>query len=236
MPAHPLKPPPRAPKWQHATRPREKMRALGVQGLTDAELLSLLLRTGTPQSQVIDFASEILDRVGGLRGLLKASPSELLAISGIGPAKQAELSAVGELVTRALSEALQRQPVFNHPDALRSALKIHLSHRQHEVFSVLFLDTQHQLIAFEDLFQGTLSQTTVYPREIAVRALHHHAASVILAHNHPSGLPTPSEADKRVTEAIQAALRPLDIAVLDHCIVAGPAVYSMAENGLMPMA
>ena len=208
------------------------MRALGVQGLTDAELLSLLLRTGTPQSQVIDFASEILDRVGGLRGLLKASPSELLAISGIGPAKQAELSAVGELVTRALSEALQRQPVFNHPDALR----IHLSHRQHEVFSVLFLDTQHQLIAFEDLFQGTLSQTTVYRREIAVRALHHHAASVILAHNHPSGLPTPSEADKRVTEAIQAALRPLDIAVLDHCIVAGPAVYSMAENGLMPMA
>ena len=143
---------------------------------------------------------------------------------------------MGELVTRALSEALQRQPVFNHPDALRSTLKIHLSHRQHEVFSVLFLDTQHQLIAFEDLFQGTLSQTTVYPREIAVRALYHHAASVILAHNHPSGLPTPSEADKRVTEAIQAALRPLDIAVLDHCIVAGPAVYSMAENGLMPMA
>ncbi|MGQ9724896.1 MAG: RadC family protein [Tepidimonas sp.] len=214
-------------------RPREKLLARGPQALVDAELLALLLRTGLPGQPVLHFAQSLLERFDGLGGLLQATPEQLASIKGLGPAKRAELLAVTEMVRRALAQRLREQPVLDSPAAVANVLQLHIAHRPHEVFAALFLDSQYRLIALEELFRGTLDQTSVYPREVALRALHHGAAAVILAHNHPSGAAEPSRADEALTRSLKAALALLDIRVLDHFVVTRTGCTSMAERGLV---
>ena len=215
-------------------RPREKLLARGAGALSDAELLALLLRTGTAGRGVLQMAQEVLDAFGGLAGLLHASADDLKRIKGLGgSAKRAELVAVLELARRALAEQLRTRPVFESPTAVKDYVQLQLGQRPHEVFAVLFLDSQHRLIALEELFRGTLGQTSVYPREVALRALHHHAAAVVLAHNHPSGSVQPSRADEVLTQTLKTALALLDVRVLDHVIVGPGQALSMAERGLI---
>ncbi|MDD0812235.1 DNA repair protein RadC [Curvibacter sp. RS43] len=215
-------------------RPREKLIARGPGALSDAELLALLLRTGLAGKNVLQLAQELLDRFGGLSGLLHTGLDELKSIKGLGgSAKRAELSAVLELARRALAQQLSERPAFTSPQAVQDYLQLHLAHKGHEVFAVLFLDSQHKLLAFEEMFRGTLSQTSVYPREVVLRALHHRAGAVVLAHNHPSGTVQPSRADEALTQHLKAALGLVDIRVLDHFIVAPGQALSMAEKGLL---
>ena len=213
------------------TLPREKLLARGSSALTDAELLAILLRTGLAGCGVLQMAQLLLERFGGLAGLLHASGPELSHFKGLGPAKRAEMLAVMELAKRATAQQLQAREVFTNPQAVKHFVQMHLAHRPHEVFAVLFLDSQNRLIAMEEMFRGTLSQTSVYPREVALRALHHHAAALVLAHNHPSGSVQPSPADRTLTRSLQSALGLLDVKVLDHVIVAQGATLSMAEEG-----
>ncbi len=221
-------------------RPREKLLARGPAALSDAELLALLLRTGIQGKSVLHLADELLadpaknpNGFGGISGLLHTSAKDLERIKGLGPAKRAELVAVLELARRALAEQLKKRTVFDSPHAVSDYLRLHLGSRPYEVFAVIFLDTQNRLLAMEELFRGTLTQTSVYPREVVIRALHHSAASVVLAHNHPSGSVQPSRADEYLTQNLKSALALLDIRVLDHVIVAQGQALSMAEKGLM---
>ena len=228
-------------------QPREKLLARGPAALSDAELLALLLRTGMKGKGVLQLAAELLsdpvhDRqtgqttggFGGLRGLLNASLDDLKRIKGLGgPAKRAELVAVLELARRALAEQLRAREVFDTPDAVKHYLQLQLAQRQHEVFAVLFLDSQHRLITLEEMFRGTLTQTSVYPREVVLHALRHNAAAVVLAHNHPSGTVQPSRTDEALTQTLKAALALVDVRVLDHVIVAPGQALSMAERGLL---
>ncbi|GAB2465584.1 DNA repair protein RadC [Comamonas humi] len=223
-------------------QPREKLLARGPGALGDAELLAILLRTGLAGKSVLQLAAELLaprgDQAGGtgfggIAGLLQASLADLSRIKGLGPAKRAELMAVLELARRAMAEQLQQRPVLDGTDTVKTYVQLHLAHRTHEVFAVLFLDAQHRLIALEELFRGTLNQTSVYPREVVIRALHHHSAAVILAHNHPSGHVTPSAADRQLTQTLRSALGLVDVRVLDHVIVAPGATLSMAQEGLV---
>jgi DNA repair protein RadC len=213
------------------TLPREKLLARGASALSDAELLAILLRTGLAGCSVLQMAQGLLDRFGGLAGLLNTDDQALHSVKGLGPAKRAEMLAVMELAKRATAQQLREREVFDHPGAVKHYLQMHLGHRPHEIFAVLFLDSQNRLIAMEEMFRGTLSQTSVYPREVALRALHHHAASVILTHNHPSGSVLPSPADPALTDTLKQALGLLDVRVLDHIIVAQGANHSMAEAG-----
>ena len=214
-------------------RPREKLLARGPSALSDAELLALLLRTGIVGKHVIQLAQELLDRFGGVGGLLHTGAEALKVIKGLGPAKRAEVVAVLELARRALAQELQQKPLFDSPKAVREYLQLPLGAKAHEVFAVLFLDSQNRLIALEELFRGTLTQTSVYPREVVLRALHHHAASVVLAHNHPSGVAEPSRADEALTQSLKASLALVDVRVLDHFIVTRERAASMAELGLV---
>jgi DNA repair protein RadC len=215
-------------------RPREKLLARGAGALGDAELLALLLRTGMAGKNVLQLAQELLDTFGGIAGLLQTGVDDLRQIKGLGgPAKRAELTAVLELARRAMAERLRERTVFDSPTAVSHYLQLHIASRPHEVFAALFLDAQHRLIAMEELFRGTLSQTSVYPREVVLRALHHHAAAVILAHNHPSGGVEPSRADEALTQTLKAALALVDVRVLDHIVVAQGQTLSMAERGLV---
>ena len=227
-------------------QPREKLLARGPAALSDAELLAILLRTGMAGKGVLQLAQELLDEprrdaggritgggFGGMAGLLHAGAADLARIKGLGPAKRAELVAVLELARRALAQQLREREVFDSPGAVQGYLQLHLAARAHEVFAVLFLDGQNRLIAMEELFRGTLTQTSVYPREVVLRALHHHAAAVVLAHNHPSGSVQPSRADEALTQTLKAALALVDVRVLDHVIVAPGAALSMAEQGLV---
>ncbi|SHF67430.1 DNA replication and repair protein RadC [Lampropedia hyalina DSM 16112] len=223
------------------SRPREKLLTRGASALSNAELLAILLRTGLPGQGVLALAQSLLQAqqvqgtggFGGLTALLHASPADLARIKGLGPAKRAEILAVMELARRALAEQLQQGSTLNSPQAMRQYLQAHLAHKPHEIFAVLFLDSQLRLIALEELFRGTLTQTSVYPREIALRALHHHAHAIVLAHNHPSGQVQPSQADLQITRRIQDAMNLLDIQVIDHLIVARGQSLSMAERGMM---
>lgn len=214
-------------------RPREKLLARGPQALVDAELLALLLRTGTRETPVLQLAQALLDDFGGWAGLLKASVADLGRIKGIGPAKRAEIAAVLEIARRSLLQQLAEAPVFDAPDAVRQFLRLKLGGLTHEVFAVLFLDAQHRLIAMEEMFRGTLTQTSVYPREVVKRGLDLGAAAVILAHNHPSGVAEPSRADELLTQALKSALALVDMRVLDHFVVGATEVASMAERGLI---
>jgi DNA repair protein RadC len=215
-------------------RPREKLMARGASALSDTELLALLLRTGMPGKGVLALAQELVGTFGGLAGLLHTNAEDLKRIKGLGgTAKRAELVAVLELARRAMLQQLQEREVFSSPGAVKHYLQLHLAAKAHEVFAVLFLDAQNRLLMMEELFRGTLTQTSVYPREVVLRALKHNAAAVVLAHNHPSGTVQPSRADEALTQTLKAALALVDVRVLDHVIVAPGDALSMAEKGLL---
>ncbi len=229
MPDRPVPPGPgRAPD-----RPRERLLQGGARALSDSELLAVLLGTGRPGRPAPELARDLLERFGGLAGLFAAPRAALLDAPGIGPARWGALQAGLELARRSVGEDLRRRDALASPEQVGHFLALSLQHSPHEVFAVLFLDARNRLLAAEELFRGTLSQTVVYPREVARRALERNAAAVILAHNHPSGLAEPSQADRRLTEALQRALQCLDIPVLDHLIVAGGRRFSFAEHGLL---
>ena len=226
-------------------RPREKLLARGASALSDVELLALLLRTGIKGKGVLQMADELLhlkkesspgsmdEGFDGISGLLHATADDLKRVKGLGPAKRSEIVAVLELARRAMAQQLRERTVFADPDTIKHYLKLHLAARGHEVFAVLFLDVQNRLLAMEEMFRGTLTQTSVYPREVVLRALHHQASAVVLAHNHPSGSVQPSRADEVLTQTLKTTLALIDVRVLDHVIVAPGEALSMAERGLM---
>jgi DNA repair protein RadC len=214
-------------------RPREKLLAQGAAALADAELIALLLRTGLQGVPVLTLAQQMLDRFGGLAGLLHTDVERLKQVKGLGPAKRAEVAAVLELARRAVLQQLMQRPVFETPAKVKDYAQLQLGALAHEVFAVLFLDAQHHLLHFEVMFRGTLTQTSVYPREIVKRALELNAAALILAHNHPSGVAEPSRADEHLTQALKIALALVDVLVLDHLVVGRGVVVSFAERGLL---
>jgi DNA repair protein RadC len=219
--------------WPASERPRERLLAQGAAALSDAELLALLLGNGTAGRSALDNARAALQQLGGVRALLTGPPATINALPGWGPASYARLQAVLELAKRMLREDTQRSHPLESPQTVRSYLCMALAHPGHEVFAVLFLDAQHRLIACEEMFRGTLTQTSVYPREVVKQALRHNCAAVILAHNHPSGVAEPSRADEALTRALQGALALVDVRVLDHIVVAGSRSVSFAERGLL---
>jgi DNA repair protein RadC len=214
-------------------RPREKLLDRGPSALADAELIALLLRTGVKGQSVLQLAQQLLADFGGLTGLLQAEPDDLKRVKGLGPAKRAEMSAVLELARRSLAQELMQRPVFDSPARVKDYLRLQIGGKPHEVFVVLFLDAQNRLIRSEEMFRGTLTQTSVYPREVLKRALDLGAAAVLLAHNHPSGAAEPSRADEFLTQALNKALALIDVRVLDHLVVSQSDVVSFAERGLL---
>jgi DNA repair protein RadC len=219
--------------WPEDERPREKLLTRGAASLSDAELLAIFLRTGVTGKSAVDLARELLTRFGSLTQLAAAGMSEFCETRGMGEAKFVQLQAALEMSRRALHEELKRGDVLGSPRAVRDYLQLLLGSRQQEVFLVLFLDTQHRVIASEELFHGTLGQTSVYPREVVKRALAHNAAAVILAHNHPSGVAEPSQSDQLLTSALKQSLALVDVQVLDHFVVAVGQTLSFAERGLI---
>lgn len=219
--------------WPLNERPREKLLAQGAAALSDAELLAIFLRTGTRGKTAVDLARELLADFNGLRHLLAAERREFCARHGLGLASFVQLQAVLEMARRHLMETLQRDTVLNNPAEVRHYLKARLRDYRREVFVCLFLDTQHRVICCEELFQGTLDASSVYPRDVVQRALALNAAAIIFAHNHPSGIAEPSQADQRITTRLCQALALVDIRVLDHMIVGDGSVLSMAERGLL---
>ncbi|WMD23485.1 DNA repair protein RadC [Achromobacter seleniivolatilans] len=214
-------------------RPRERLLRHGAGALQDAELLAIALRTGIPGLNVVDLCNGLLDRFSGLRGLLGATPEELMTVSGLGAAKACTLAALLELARRAVEEDLTRTETLQHPSLVKQYCMTALGHRKIEHCIALYLDNQLRLIATGELARGTLAQASVYPREVVREALRHHAAALIVAHNHPSGLAEPSAADRGFTRQLKQALALVDIKLVDHVIVAGAAVISMAEMGSM---
>ena len=221
--------------WPEGERPRERLLAHGAQALSDAELLAIYLRVGVRGKSAVDLGRELLQRFdGSLSRLAEASLEELASVSGIGMAKAAQLKASFELARRALAQEMTARDTFSSPGQVRDWLRLKLATRQNEVFMALWLDAQNRLLKAEELFSGTLTQTSVYPREVVKSALGHNAAAVILAHNHPSGIAEPSRADELLTKALKDALAMVDVKVLDHFIVAGNTPpLSFAERGLL---
>ncbi|HNQ05177.1 MAG TPA: DNA repair protein RadC [Thiobacillaceae bacterium] len=217
--------------WPEGERPREKLLQRGTAALSDAELLAIFLRVGVAGKSAVELARDLLTHFGSLTRLFHASRAEFAAFPGMGPAKYAQLQAVLEMARRALGEAMARGDALGAPGAVRDYLRLHLWGLPHEVFMALFLDAQNRVLAREELFRGTLTQTSVYPREVVKRALAHNAAGIILAHNHPSGVAEPSQADRWLTEQLKTALGLVDVKVLDHFIVAGSQGVSFAERG-----
>ncbi len=218
--------------WPAAERPRERLHSLGVSALSDAELLAVLLRTGVRGKSAVELARELLGRFGGIAGLLAAG-GRLREVKGLGEAKSAQLAAALELAQRSLKERLAAGTALTSPGAVRDYLRLALASRPHEVFVCLWLDAQHRIVRFDELFRGTLTQTSVYPREIVKAALAANAAAVIFAHNHPSGAAQPSKADELLTRELKDALALVEVKVLDHFIVAGHQALSFAERGLL---
>jgi DNA repair protein RadC len=219
--------------WPEAERPRERLLRHGPQSLSEAELLAIFLRVGLPGRSVLDLARGALERFGSLNGLLNAPRADIEAMPGFGPAKYTQLRAVIELARRALHEEVRRERLLDSPPKVREYLRMSIGRLPHEVFAALFLDAQNRLIDDDILFRGTLTQTSVYPREVVKRALERNAAAVIFAHNHPSGLAEPSRADELLTRTLREALALVDVRVLDHLIVAGSACVSFAERSLL---
>lgn len=220
-------------QWPEQERPREKLLLRGPTSLSDAELLAIFLRTGCAGKSAVDLARELLQQFGGLRPLLESSQQEFCRGLGLGPAKYAQLQAVLEMARRHLSEALSSGNALTSPDLVRRYLTAQLRHSQREVFALLLLDNQHRLIRYEPLFYGTLDAASVYPREVVKLALANNCAAVILAHNHPSGVAEPSQADRHITERLIKALELVGVRVLDHMIVGDSEVSSFAELGLL---
>jgi DNA repair protein RadC len=220
--------------WPADERPRERILKQGAAALSDAELLALFLRIGVRGKSAVDLARDLIGRFGSLNRLFAASQAEFSEIPGMGLAKYAQLQAVLELGRRALGEEIRQADALSSPTAVRSYLCLHLANLPYEVFFALWLDAQNRLLVAEELFRGTLTQTSVYPREVLKRALAHNAAAVIFAHNHPSGCAEPSAADTRLTHELKRVLALIDVKVVDHFIVAGTAMpLSFAERGLL---
>ena len=220
-------------KWPEHERPREKLLQRGPAALSDAELLAIFIRTGVPGKTAVDLARELLGRFGGLRELLAAPPDELCEARGLGEAKYAQLQASLEMGRRFLAEKLRREVLLGSTRDTRDFLQAQLRDRKNEVFCVLFLDNRHRVLAFEELFQGTLNGTAVYPREVVKRALRLNAAAVILVHNHPSGVAEPSRADELLTGRLKEALALVDIRLLDHLVVGDGEMVSFSERGMI---
>lgn len=219
--------------WPLQERPRERLLAHGPRSLADAELLAILLRTGIKGKSAVDVARQLLARFGSIVALLEAGTERLAETPGLGDAKLAQIQAALELARRALKEQLSSRDALSSPRAVSDYLRLALAGREHEVFVALLLDAQHRVIACEELFRGTLTQTSVYPREVVKCALRRNAAAVIFAHNHPSGIAEPSHADEILTRSLKTALALVDVQVLDHFIVAGARTMSFAERGLL---
>jgi DNA repair protein RadC len=219
--------------WPVDDRPREKLIAKGAGALSDAELVAIFLRTGMRGRSAVDLARELMTRFGSLSALFAADADALCSVAGLGAAKASQLSAVMEMARRALKEKLDRGSALGSPQAVRDYLRLKLQDRPHEIFVGVFLDAQNRVLAVEELFRGTLTQTSVYPREVVKRALHHNAAALIFAHNHPSGVAEPSRSDEALTQALKQALALVDVKVLDHFVIGGGAAMSFAERGLL---
>jgi DNA repair protein RadC len=219
--------------WPEGERPREKLLSKGPGALSDAELLAIFLRVGVTGKSAVDLARELLARFGTLSKLFAADLADFSQMHGMGPAKFAQLMAVMEMAKRALQETLSAGDVLDAPETVREYLRLTLAARPHEIFMAVFLDAQNRVVSVEELFRGTLTQTSVYPREVVKGALYHNAASIIFAHNHPSGVVEPSQADRQLTAALKQALALVDVRVLDHFIVAGSQILSFAERGLL---
>jgi DNA repair protein RadC len=219
--------------WPAAERPREKLIELGAEALSDAELLAIFLRVGVTGKSAVDLARDLLTQFASLNGIFAATEHELIQVHGIGTSKYVQLQAIFEMSRRALNEQLQQRDVLKSPQAVRDYLVLKLGSLTKEVFLVLFLDTQNRLVATEEMFSGSLKETSVYPREVLKRALHHNAAAVIFAHNHPSGIAQQSQADEMITKQLKQALALVDVRVLDHFIVAGNTTLSFSERGLL---
>jgi DNA repair protein RadC len=221
--------------WPEAERPRERLLKQGAAALSDAELLAIFLRVGIKGKSAVDLARDLVNRFDGdLTKLVSADGQTLSKLPGIGPAKAALLSASLELARRALISPIKERNILSSPQAVRDWLCLSLGGLQHEVFVALWLDAQNRLIDSEELFRGTLTQTSVYPREIVKRALARNAGAVIFAHNHPSGVAEPSNADQLLTSTLKQALALIDVRLLDHFVVAGNTQpISLAERGLI---
>ncbi|HSW83588.1 MAG TPA: DNA repair protein RadC [Usitatibacter sp.] len=219
--------------WPPSERPRERMLAQGPAALSDAELVALFLGTGIPGQSALEVARALLSRFGRLSRLLSAAQRELRSLPGLGPLRAAQIAAVMELARRALAEEMKARDSLTSPAAVRGYLRLRMQDLGHECFFCVFLDAQNRVIEAEELFRGTLTQTSVYPREVVKHALRHNAAGVILAHNHPSGVAEPSIQDQALTRTLAEALGLVDVKVLDHFIVAPGACLSFAERGLL---
>ncbi|MFZ6772782.1 RadC family protein [Undibacterium sp. SXout7W] len=219
--------------WPEDQRPRERLIKFGANALSDAELLAVFLRTGVAGKSAVDLGRDMITEFGSLSKLFSASVTEFSAMHGLGTAKFAQLQAVLELAKRAISEELQNSSSLSSPQAVKNYLQLLIGHKSYESFAVLYLDVKNRLISSQELFRGTLDHASVYPREVLKSALQHNAASIILAHNHPSGSSEPSSADIQLTKTLKQALALIDIRVLDHFIIANPHVYSFAEHGMI---
>jgi DNA repair protein RadC len=219
--------------WPEDERPRERLLKLGPAALSEAELLAIFLRTGIAGKSAVELGRDLLARFGSLHRLFAAPLDDVAAVRGLGPAKYVQLQAVVEMARRALAEQIQDRDAMSSPQAVRDYLRLSLGARQHEVFVAMFLDAQNRLLGCEELFRGTLTQTSVYPREVVKTALRYNAAGVIFAHNHPSGVAEPSRADELLTQTLKQALSLVEIKTLDHFIVAGSKTISFAERGLL---
>jgi DNA repair protein RadC len=217
--------------WPQEQRPRERLIKHGAQSLSDAELLAVFLRVGVTGKSAVDLGRDMVSHFGSLNGLFSATLNDFSEINGLGPAKYAQFQAVLELARRALNEELKTGVTLSSPTAVKHYLQLLLGGKQYESFAVLFLDVKNRLIASEELFRGTLTHASVYPREVVKVSLAHNAASIILAHNHPSGTPEPSAADLTLTQTLKQAAALVDVRVLDHFVIAGRHVYSFAEHG-----
>lgn len=220
-------------QWPEDERPRERLLKQGAAALSDAELVAIFLRVGVKGKSAVDLARDLVAKFGSLNGLFSASEKDLCAVHGMGQAKFVQLQAVLEMAKRALVEDIKLTDALASPKAVRDYLKLTLARLPHEVFVAVFLTSQNRVIEVEEIFRGTLTQTSVYPREIVKLALAHNAASVIFAHNHPSGEPSPSQADRALTKTLAEALALIDVRVLDHFIVAPGASLSFAEQGIL---
>lgn len=219
--------------WPSTEKPREKLLNLGPTSLSDAELLAIFLRTGVKGCHVVDLAKKLLNDFGSIAAIYRASCDDFCQVHGLGVAKYVQLQACLELSKRFLAEELQQGTTLNSSQSCKQFLVAHLRNEAQEVFSVLFLNNQHQVIKFEALFYGTINASAVYPRIVVEKTIKYQSTSVILAHNHPSGIAEPSFADKNITQQLQQALKLIDVRVLDHMIVAGHQCYSFAEHGLL---
>ena len=218
--------------WAVEDRPREKLLMRGADVLSDAELLAIFLRTGIKGKTAVDLARDILKDSGGLRNLLGADEAEFCQSKGLGQAKFVQLKAVVEMSRRFLEEHITRGDALSDVNAVRNYLCHQLRGYPYEVFSCLFLDNKHRVIEYEEMFRGTIDSASVHPREVLRRAIHHNAAAVIFAHNHPSGVAEPSQSDHRITDQLKDVLGMVDVRVLDHFII-GDDVVSFAERGYL---